>query len=169
MFCAADADADPPQSPHFARANVLAERLAERLAELRKKAEFDAKPRAEKLLIRFAEGAETFDGETLTGSLVIEEVMKAGAAEGDRLRVDLVVAFKKRYGFIFSKSKLLKKQRHQAGRLLIDALMHKEPEIRRLAIDCLFAMYADRHGYQHDAPEAERRRRQREWRRKQPR
>ena len=168
-LCILEVRAAPPDSPHFARADVLAARLAARLEQLRRKEEFDAKPLAERLVIRFDEGAETFDGETLTGSRVIEEVMKVGVTEGARLRVELVAAFKKRYGFIVTKSKALKKRRRQAGRLLIDALMHKLPGFRRLAIDCLEAMYAERHGYEPDAPEAERRRKQREWRRRQPR
>ncbi|MHC4817530.1 MAG: hypothetical protein ACYTF8_05715, partial [Planctomycetota bacterium] len=138
--------------------------------------EFKAKPRVERLVLGFKEGAETFQGEELTGAHVIREVM-----EWDRVRLKVVPddvkgvllllpeAFKARYGFIYTKSKTLRKQRRCASGRLVALLTHERRHVRKLAIECLEAMYGKRHGYKVDAPEGERKRKQREWRRALPR
>ena len=74
-------------------------------------------------------------------------------------------AFKARYGFVYTKSKTLRKQRRFASTRFIAALTHDLRHMRQLAIDCLEAMYGVRRGYKVDASEAERRKKQREWRR----
>jgi len=177
LLCLANrAEAKPPGSPQFARAKELLERLEVRSERLKQKEEFKAKPREERLVLGFKEGAETFEGEELTGAFVIREIM-----EWDRVRLEvtpddvksvlllLPAAFKARYGFIYTKSKALRKQRRCASARLIAVLTHERRHVRKLAIECLDAMYGERHRYRIDAPEAERRRSQREWRRELPR
>jgi hypothetical protein len=173
---ASGADAKPPGSPKFVRAKELLEKLEVRSERLRQEEEFKAKPRVERLVLRFKEGAATFQGEELDGSFVIREVMR-----WDRIRLEVVPddvkgvllllpeAFKARYGFVYTKSKTLRKQRRCASTRLVAALTHDRRHVRRLAIECLEAMYGVRHGYKVDAPEAERRRKQKEWRRALPR
>ncbi|MHC4135190.1 MAG: hypothetical protein ACYS0K_09415 [Planctomycetota bacterium] len=172
MCLASRAEAKPPESPQFARAKELLEKLEVRSERLKQEEEFKAKPREERLVLRFKEGAETFEGEELTGAYVIRAIM-----EWDRVRLKvtpddvkgvlllLPEAFKARYGFIYTKSKALRKQRRCASAHLVAALTHERRHVRKLAIECLDAMYGERHRYKVDAPEAERRRRQKEWRR----
>lgn len=166
------AEAKPPESPRFARAKELLEKLQARSERLRQEEEFKAKPREEQLVLRFKEGAATFEGEELTGAYVIREIM-----EWDRVRLKVVPddvksvllllpdAFKARYGFIYTKDKALRKQKRCASARLVAVLTHGLRHVRRMAIECLEAMYGVRRGYQVDAPEAERRRKQKEWRR----
>lgn len=170
------AEAKPPGSPQFARARELMERLEVRSERLKKEEEFKAKPRVERLVLRFKEGAPTFEGEELTGVYVIREVvawdrMQSRVVPEDAEGVLLLLpeAFKERYGFFYTKSKALRRQRRCASLRLVAALTHDLRHVRKLAIECLAAMYGVRHGYKVDAPEAERKRRQREWRRALPR
>ena len=173
---ASRADAKPPESPKFARAKELLEKLEVRSERLKQEEEFKAKPRVERLVIKFKEGAATFLGEELNGSFVIREVMT-----WDRIRLEVVPddvkgvllllpeAFKARYGFVYTRSKTLRKQRRCAGARLVAALTHDLRHVRKLAIECLEAMYGARRGYDADAPAAERKRKQKEWRRSLPR
>jgi hypothetical protein len=173
---ASRAGAKPPESPKFARAKELLEKLEVRSERLRQEEEFKAKPRVERLVLKFKEGAATFQGEELDGSFVIREVMT-----WDRIRLKVVPddvkgvllllpeAFKARYGFVYTRSKTLRKQRRCAGTRLVAALTHDLRHVRKLAIECLEAMYGVRHGYKADASEAGRRRKQKEWRRSLPR
>lgn len=166
------AEAKPPESPRFARAKELLDKLEARSERLKQEEEFKAKPREEQLVLRFKEGAATFEGEELTGAYVIREIM-----EWDRVRLRTVPddvkgvllllpeAFKERYGFIYTKSKALRKQKRCASLLLVAALTHELRHVRRMAIECLEVMYGVRRGYQVDASETERRRKQKEWRR----
>jgi len=177
LVCLASrAEAKPPVSPKFARARELLQKLEVRSERLKQEEEFRAKPRVERLVLRFKEGAATFQGEELTGTFVIREVMT-----WDRIRRKVVPedvrgvllllpeAFKARYGFIYTKSKALRKQRRCASARLVTALAHDLRHVRKLAIECLEAMYGVRRGYKVDASEAERRRSQRVWRRALPR
>ncbi|MHC4492244.1 MAG: hypothetical protein ACYTDU_11525, partial [Planctomycetota bacterium] len=70
MCLASRAEAKPPESPQFARAKELLEKLEVRSERLKQEEEFQAKPREERLVLRFKEGAETFEGEELTGAYV---------------------------------------------------------------------------------------------------
>jgi hypothetical protein len=176
LSLASRTEAKPPESPRFARAKELLEKLEVRSERLKRQEEFKAKPREEQLVLRFKEGAETFQGEELTGAHVIRGVM-----EWDRVRLKVVPddvkgvllllpkAFKARYGFIYTKSKTLRKQKRCASTRLVALLTHELRHVRRMAIECLEAMYGDRRGYKVDAPEGERRRKQKEWRRALPR
>jgi hypothetical protein len=172
VVLASRATAKPPGSPKFARARELLEKLEARSERLKREEEFQKKPRVEKLVIRFKEGAATFLGEELTGAFVIREVLA-----WDRIRKKVVpddvqgvllllpAAFKERYGFVYTKSKTLRKQRRCAGTRLAAVLTHDLRHVRKLAIECLDAMYGVRRGYNVDASEAERKRKQKEWRR----
>ena len=103
---------------------------------------------------------------------VIREIMawdrvRLKVTPDDVKRVLLVLpeAFKARYGFVYTRSKALRKQRRCAGARLVAALTDGRRHVRKLAIECLDAMYGELHGYKVDAPVAERRRKQKEWRR----
>ena len=85
MCLASRAGAKPPGSPKFARAKELLEKLEVRSERLKQEEEFKAKPREERLALKLKEGAETFEGEELTGAFVIREIM-----EWDRIRLDKV-------------------------------------------------------------------------------
>jgi len=172
MHLASRAEAKPPESPQFVRANELLEKLEARSERLKQEEEFKAKPREERLVLRFKEGATTFQGEELTGAYVIREIMawdrvrlKVTPADVKRVLLVLPEAFKARYGFVYTKSKALRKQRRCASARLVAALTHECRHVRRLAIECLDAMHGARHGYKVDAPLCERRRSQKEWRR----
>jgi hypothetical protein len=165
-------EAKPPESPGFARARELLEKLEVRSERLKQQEEFKAKPREERLVLRFKEGAATFQGEDLTGAFVIRAIIGWNRAQlevvpDDVKRVLLVLpqAFEARYGFIYTKSKALRKEKHSAGARLVATLTHERRHLRKLAIECLEAMYGVRHGYEVDASPAERKRKQREWRR----
>jgi hypothetical protein len=166
------AGAKPPESPRFARAKELLEKLEARSERLRQEEEFKAKPREERLVLKFKEGAEKFEGEELTGAFVIREVMewdrvrrKIPSDDVKRVLLLLPEAFKARYGFVYTKSKALRKQRRSASARFIAALNHDFRHVRKMAIDCLAAMYGVRRGYKVDASESERRKKQKEWRR----
>jgi len=176
MCLASRAGAKPPGSPKFARAKELLEKLEARSERLKQEEEFKAKPRVERLVLRFKEGATTFQRQELTGAFVIREVMT-----WDRVRLAVIPddvkgvllllpeAFKARYGFVYTRSKALRKQRRCAGARFVAALTHDLRHVRKLGIECLEAMYGVRHGYKVDASEAGRRRKQKEWRRALPR
>ncbi|MHC4550379.1 MAG: hypothetical protein ACYTEZ_16545 [Planctomycetota bacterium] len=173
---ACPAAAEPPQSTQFVRAKALLAKLAVRSAELKRKEEFQAKPREEKLVLRFKEGAEAFEGERLDGVYVIREILRWDPVRRrivpDKVKRALSLlpeAFRTRYGFVYTRCKALRKQKRHAGELLVASLTDERRHVRELAIGCLQAMYGDLRPYRVDGDRNELKRRQKDWRRALPR
>ena len=164
------AEAKPPAANGFMRADELQKMLAQRLAELKAKEEFDAKPRAEKLAILLDRGQKKFGKETLTGAGVVEEVFawdalsKATLSESAQRTVKLLPkALHSCYGDYRSLSRTQRRDRQKASKELVTGLLSKHRHVRTLSIECLYALYGERRGYRPDAPEAERKRIQKSW------
>ena len=163
-------EAKPPASEGFLRADALQSLLSARLAELKAKEEFDAKPRPEKLTVLLSRGTKKLGRESITGAVVIEVVIgwealhKAELPEAAVRTVKLLPeALRNHYGDFRSKSRTQRRDRQRASKALVAALGGKHSHVRSVAIECLFALYGERRGYRADAPEAQRKRAQKAW------
>jgi len=161
---AAAAAAQPPESKDFRRMNDLKDRIASRSAQLKAQADFDAKPREEKILILFDRGEKKFDKATLTGKFVVEtallkweEVQQAAPSPAARrVLKDLPDVLARRYT---AAVEIDKRDRYDASKELVDALDSDFVHVRAAAIDALRKIYRSPNGfgYREDMDKRERR------------
>ena len=169
LFLAAPSHSGPPGPLHgFMRMDALEAALVERLASLRKKEEFDAKPRPERMAILLARRVQTFEKRNLTGPLVVEELLRwkpvlcaTPSKEAARVLGLLPEALRARYRF---ETKALRLERNKVGMRLVTALTHSHFHIRKVAINSLRTIYGTDRGYDLRASPAENRRAQGKWR-----
>ena len=163
------ATARPPAAPSFARYDELMVLLAERRQELRRKEEFERKPRVWKMLILFRERRETFERTKLTGETVLEAVEKWDALKkpSEQLDEDAIGVLQEIPRAVAARfapgGQFNKHERWKASKILVEWLTHDLRHFRVVAIDTLNAMYKTRLMYQPDMKPGQRRTIQREW------
>ena len=152
------------------RMDELEPYLTLRLNKLREREEFEAKPLPERLVILLKRGVKTHEKHALTGALVVETLLRwkavqsaAPTEEAKRALGLLPEALGTRYSR-YLKSKVLRRERYHASKLLVDALTHQYFHVRKTAIDSLKAMHGLDRGYDPNATEAQRKRAQWNWR-----
>ncbi len=151
------AAAKPPVLPGYARMDDLESDLVANAQRMREEEEFAAKPFAERLILKFQEGATSYehvkrlDGEDLAEE-ILEKWKEAQAEEVGkevaRILAMLPEALRARYDV----NPIPKRERFKASKPLVDALTHKYTPIRQTAIDCLKAIYGQTRLYQPDLP-----------------
>jgi len=149
---AAVAAARPPESKEYRRMNDLKDLIASRAAQLKAQAEFEAKPREEKILILFEKGQDKFEGKSLTGEYVVEmTLLKWAEAQqpipspaAQRVLKDLPDVLSRRYT---ATVEVDKKDRYDASRELLRAADSDSPRVRATAIEALRKIYRMMSGF----------------------
>jgi hypothetical protein len=167
---AVPAVARPPSVTPILRMDELEVKLADLHDKLKAEEEFKNKPRVERMILRFDQGAKTFEGKKLTGEMLCNAILKdwkaiqqpmAQVAPADAAILALLPgALAKRY----KAPPIPKKERYDASKVLVKLLTANHDTIRKAAIDSLFAIYDKSLLYKHDLPKAARRERQAKWR-----
>ena len=162
--------ANPPGRPGFLRMDELEPKLSERLAKLQKAEAFRRKPRLERMIIRFEQGAESFEGKKFSDQKFVDELLVRWAdvqkpeeqCQADHVRILSLLpnALRTRYDVV----PIPKKERYAASKVLVKGLRSKHDIIRRISIECLSALYGGRTlMYRHDAQPGMRNERARKW------
>jgi hypothetical protein len=156
LLAAATVAAKPPKAPEFKRHDTLHFDLAKAYQVLEAKEQFEAKPRIEKIILLFqdAKGNETkYFGEgkekvKLVGDDVAKEILENWkeiqtprvnvSEENIRILWLLIPAMQAHYA---AGREFDKKERYDASRVLVDALMSDYIHIRSVAIECLKKIY----------------------------
>ncbi|MHC4955318.1 MAG: hypothetical protein ACYTGZ_15810 [Planctomycetota bacterium] len=172
FLLAAAALAKPPQIEGFVRMDEFNRRLRTRFQELKEAEEFAQKPFPEKLLIRWNEGATSFESvRKLTGEVVLKEIFEWDELIGekpseaaDRVAKSLPDVLKTKYGEATRLSTAFRRDRYKTARVLVDQLVKPPLHVRELAIKCLQMTYnGNRRGYVETDSSKKRLRRQKEW------
>ena len=162
--------AKPPYIQDFSRMEELTRKLNDVFTELREKEEFLSKPLQERIVIKFQQGAPSYEHLTkLTGEAVVKEIFKNWDAieqdppteEVKRVLAMLPDVLKKQYNIV----PIPKRERFNASKPLVAALTHDAFHVRQAAIDCLRAIYGESRLYQADLPAPLRSKRKKEWER----
>ncbi len=169
---AAPAAARPPKIANYARIDNLLAHYDRETERLREEEAFRAKPRIERMIIRYG-GQRTFEGKKLTGDYVVKQVFdeweaiqKASPTEADvKILMSLPDALKANYSGIRAVrvNKVNKKERKNASKPLVKALMNDHLYVRQAAINCLKAIYGTINLYRADATKRDRARAQKNW------
>ena len=169
---AAPAAARPPKITNYARIDNLLAHYDRETERLRQEEAFKAKPRIERMIIRYGE-QRTFEGKKLTGDYVVKQVFdeweaiqKASPTEADvKILMSLPDALKANYSGIRAVrvNKVNKKERKNASKPLVKALMNDHLYVRQAAINCLKAIYGTINLYRADAAKRDRARAQKNW------
>lgn len=167
--------AEPPKSEHFRRMYDLTIRFTERQEKLSAAEEFASKPRVEKILISFENGAKKFEKIKLTGENAGANVVKAVLAwdeldkdppteTAERVLTKMGEVLEKRYARVVE---VPKRERHKAALLLVTALMDERLHVRIGAFEALKKMYRTTAGYlyQPTASAKDRKEKQKVWKR----
>ena len=166
---AAPAAARPPKITNYARIDNLLAHYDRETARLQREVEFGAKPRIERMIIRYGD-QRMFEGRKLTGDYVVKQVFeewdaiqKASPTEADvKILMKLPQALKANYSGIRAVG-VNRKERLNASKPLVKALAHDRLHMRQAAIDCLKAIYGTINLYRADANEKERKARKKSW------
>lgn len=168
LLLAAPAWARPPAQA-FMRMDELEYELAGLHDRLRKQELFAGKLRRERMIIRFGEGAESFEGKRLTDKGFVEEILvrwsEVQRNEADcntehvRILGLLPAALERRYNVV----PIPKKARYDASKVLVKMLRSKHDILRKTAIDCLKGIYGTSLMYRPDATVGQRNERYRKW------
>ena len=166
---AAPVAARPPKITNYARIDNLLAHYDRETARLRREAEFRAKPRIERMIIRYRQ-QRTFEGKKLAGDYVVKQVFddwdaiqKTSPTEADvKILMQLPQALKANYSGIRAVG-VNRKERLNASKPLVKALTHDRLHMRQAAIDCLKAIYGTINLYRADASEADRKKAKRSW------
>jgi len=169
LLLAVPALALPPEIDGYVRLDTLRDQLRDRTEELRKKEEYERKPREEKMIIKFAEGEKKFEGKKLSGDVLVKEVLdRWDASEKDTpdqetLRVLNLLpnTLKAAYG----KFPIPKAERYKAGYALVKLLNDKRLHVRSIAFECLQAIYGESLQYNPNADKSARAEKQKAWER----
>jgi hypothetical protein len=167
LIPALPASAEPPSVHGFQRGDPLEQRMQERRRELLAEEEFARKPWHEKLVIRYAEGAASFDGRKLSDTFVVRQFLgwkeiRNDAPDPESVRVAMLLPEALRLRLVASKP-LPKASRFEASRPLVEALTSRYRALRDLAIACLRALYGTELFYEADASASDRVKMQRAW------
>ena len=166
---AAPAAAGPPKITNYARIDNLRAHYDREIARLQRDVAFRAKPRIERMIIRYGEH-RMLEGKKLTGDYVVMQVFEewgaiktASPAKADvKILMLLPEALKANYAGIRAVG-LNRKERLNASKPLVKALMNDHLYVRQAAIDCLKAIYGTNHLYRADASKRERSKAQKDW------
>ena len=167
LIPALPASAEPPLVRGFQRADTLEQRMHERKDVLTAEEEFARKSWHERMLIRYAEGAEKFGGRKLSDTFVVRQFfgwkeIRTDEPDAESVRVAMLLPEALRLRLVAAEP-LPKAQRYEASRPLVDALTSKHRALRDLAIACLRALYGTELFYEPDASASERAKAQRAW------
>ncbi|MHC4973120.1 MAG: hypothetical protein ACYTG3_12385 [Planctomycetota bacterium] len=175
LLIAAAVKAEPPKSEHFRRMEDLTIRFAERHEKLSAAEAFAQKPRVEKILISFENGAKKFEKLKLTGENAGANVVKAILAwdeldkeppteDAERVLAKMGEVLEKKYARVVE---IPKRERHKAALLLVTALMDERLHVRSGAFEALKKMYRTTAGYlyQPTASAKDRKEKQKIWKR----
>ncbi len=175
LLVAAAVAAEPPKSEHFRRMHDLTIRFTQRQEKLSAAEEFASKPRVEKILISFENGAKKFEKIKLTGENAGANVVKAVLAwdeldkdppteAAERVLAKMGEVLEKRYARVVE---IPKRERHKAALLLVAALMDERLHVRSGAFEALKKMYRTTAGYlyQPTASAKDRKEKQKIWKR----
>ncbi|MHC4959520.1 MAG: hypothetical protein ACYTGN_14230 [Planctomycetota bacterium] len=163
------AAARPPTVTTILRMDELEVKLADLHDQLKAEEEFKNKPREERMILRFEQGAKTFEGKKLTGEMVCTAVLKdwkavqKALAELTPAEAEILALLPGALGKRYKAPPIPKKERFAASKVLVKLLTAKQDTIRKAAIDSLFAIYDKSLLYKHDLPPAARRERQSKW------
>ena len=164
--------AKPPQVEGFVRMDEFNRQLRTRFQEFREAEEFGQKPFPEKLLIKWSEGAPSFESvRKITGEVVLKEIFAWDELIGenpseaaDRAATLLPDVLKTKYGEATRLSKTFRTDRFKTARVLVDQLVKPPLHVRELAIKCLQMTYnGNRRGYVETDSKAKRKTKQKEW------
>jgi hypothetical protein len=175
LLVAAAVRAEPPKSENFRRMHDLTIRFAERQEKLSEAEAFAQKPRVEKILISFENGAKKFEKLKLTGENAGANVVKAVLAweeldkeppteDAERVLAKMGDVLEKKYARVVE---IPKRERHKAALLLVAALMDERLHVRTGAFEALKKMYRTTAGYlyQPTASVKDRKEKQKIWKR----
>lgn len=179
LLATAAAAAKPPTAPAFVRHDTLHFNLAEQFQKLEAKERFEAKPRIEKIILLFQDAkgdqpkyfGEGKDKIKLVGDDVAKEVLEEWkeiqvprakvSEENIRILWLLIPAMQARFA---RGGDIDKKERYDASRVLVDALMSDYIHIRSVAIECLKKIYRNEgRFYRPDQPRKDRLDKQKQW------
>ena len=166
---AAPAAAGPPKITNYERIDNLLAHYDREIARLQREVAFRAKPRIERMIIRYGQ-QRMFEGKKLAGDYVVKQVFeewgamkKASPTAADvKILMLLPDALKANYRGIRAVG-LNRKERHNASKPLVKALTSDYLYIRQAAIDCLKAIYSTKNLYRADANEKARKARKKYW------
>lgn len=144
--------AQPPESKEFRRMKDLKDRIASRSAQLKAQAEFEAKPREEKIVILFNRGEKKFERSNLTGEYIVETALLKWAEmqqavptpAARRVLATLPDTLARRYT---AAVEIDKRDRYGASKELLRGLDSEFIHVRAAAFDALKKIYRTQSGF----------------------